>query len=221
MLLCYQLPFEAESTQLLYVKIRQGLVTLPHHLNPLAADLLRGMLEVQPERRLTLAQVVLHEWAMLHEHLSASRAPVSQTVDAVVDTQRIDGTDLLSATNLFATGAGPGPEKLRRSYTYDALPRSGSGPALTGSVHLGGGGRAPRAASGRGMPRRGMPIPPIPPRRAPPLAEEQHGGTAPPSAAAPAGATALPPTRSVCMREESFRVAREFHTAEFAASDDD
>ena len=56
-MLCYRLPFEAESTQLLYKKIRQGLPSLPGHLSVAAASLLRGMLEVDASQRLTLAQV--------------------------------------------------------------------------------------------------------------------------------------------------------------------
>jgi serine/threonine protein kinase len=50
-MLCYRLPFEAESTQLLYKKIRQGLPSLPSHVLPAARSLLHGMLEVAPEKR--------------------------------------------------------------------------------------------------------------------------------------------------------------------------
>jgi hypothetical protein len=41
-MLCHRLPFEAESTQLLYKKIRQGLSSLPSHLAPAAASLVGG-----------------------------------------------------------------------------------------------------------------------------------------------------------------------------------
>ena len=54
-MLLYKLPFEAESTQLLYKKIRQGLPSLPRHIMPAASALLHGMLEVVPEKRLALA----------------------------------------------------------------------------------------------------------------------------------------------------------------------
>ena len=52
-----RLPFEAESTQLLYKKIRQGVPSLPSHILPAASSLLHGMLEVAPEKRLALAHV--------------------------------------------------------------------------------------------------------------------------------------------------------------------
>jgi len=57
-MLCYRLPFEADSTHALYKKIRQGLPALPKHLPPRAASLIRSMLEVAPERRIKLAQVI-------------------------------------------------------------------------------------------------------------------------------------------------------------------
>ena len=85
-MLCYKLPFEAESTQLLYKKIRQGLLpeALPQSLTPAATSLLHGMLTVEPSKRMTLVQVAQHEWPQL----PASQAPLlmSQTVDAAVDT---------------------------------------------------------------------------------------------------------------------------------------
>jgi 5'-AMP-activated protein kinase catalytic alpha subunit len=56
-LLCYRLPFEADTTQLLYKKIRQGLSSLPEHLSQAAVSLLHAMLEVAPEKRITLVQV--------------------------------------------------------------------------------------------------------------------------------------------------------------------
>jgi len=64
-LLRYKLPFEAESTTLLYKKIRQGLPSLPSVLTPSARELLQRMLEVRPELRITLDQVSASEWLRL------------------------------------------------------------------------------------------------------------------------------------------------------------
>ena len=136
-MLCYKLPFEAESTQLLYKKIRLGLPALPLHLSAQASELLRSMLEVVPERRVLLAQVVTHPWLQLQGCVPQ----LTQTVDAVLDqtTRTLDGSEMLSATNLFALGPelgrlGPGgggggggggvPQQVRRASTFDALPRS-------------------------------------------------------------------------------------------------
>jgi len=96
-MLCYRLPFEAESTQLLYRKIRQGVPSFPSHVLPAARSLLQGMLEVIPERRLSLAHVATHEWLQLE-----CRTPrLSSAVDAVVDLS-LDGTSsLLSHPGLW------------------------------------------------------------------------------------------------------------------------
>jgi len=63
-LLCYRLPFEADTTQLLYKKIRQGLSSLPQHLSQAAVSLLHAMLEVVPEKRITLVQVTNCPWSV-------------------------------------------------------------------------------------------------------------------------------------------------------------
>ena len=132
-MLLYKLPFEAESTQLLYKKIRQGLAGLPEGLPPPAASLLHGMLTVDPAKRITLVQVAQHEWLQLQ-----GGAPVvlSQTVDASVHFSGREGSEsFLSATNLFMLGSdtsvdgeaacATGLTPLRRAFTFDALP-SGS-----------------------------------------------------------------------------------------------
>ena len=129
-LLCYKLPFEAESTQLLYKKIRQGLPSPPTHLSPASQSLLRGMLEVQPERRMTLVQAVQHEWL----RMQGAAPQLSQTVDAVVDIDSnwlADGSaDFISASRLFTPQGGnpqggeTPPPSVRRAFTFDALPRT-------------------------------------------------------------------------------------------------
>ena len=68
------------------------------------------------------AQVVAHAWVCISP---AERPPLalSQTVDAVVDTSHmpIDGSDFLSASNLFALGSAVQPPLLRRAFTLPAL----------------------------------------------------------------------------------------------------
>ena len=131
-MLLYKLPFEAESTQLLYKKIRQGLPTLPPSLSPSASSLLLGMLTVDPTKRMTLVQVVQHEWPQLQQ--ASAPLAVSQTVDAVVDLPR-EGVysspngslDFLSASNLFMLGGGS------ENVTPNRLGGGGSGSGSLGS----------------------------------------------------------------------------------------
>jgi serine/threonine protein kinase len=137
-MLLYKLPFEADSTQLLYKKIRQGLPSLPEALSPAAASLLQGMLTVDPTKRMTLVQVAQQEWPQLQ---ATAPLVVSQTVDAAVDypglgsygggSLKRGSESILSASNLFKLGSDPSSSdeashshhtQLRRAFTFDALP---------------------------------------------------------------------------------------------------
>jgi len=120
-LLRYKLPFEAESTTLLYKKIRQGLPSLPSVLTPSARELLQRMLEVRPELRITLDQVSASEWLRLEVEVPQQ---LSRTVDAVVDHSVISESPTPWAV-LRADKLPPARgEAIRRAYTFDALPRS-------------------------------------------------------------------------------------------------
>lgn len=55
--LSFQLPFDDENVQMLFRKIKGGIFNLPLHLSPLAADLLTNMLQVDPVKRITIAQI--------------------------------------------------------------------------------------------------------------------------------------------------------------------
>ena len=140
-MLLYKLPFEAESTQLLYKKIRLGLPALPASLPPAAVSLLQGMLMVDPAERMTLVQVVQHEWPQLP---AAAPLAFSQTVDAVVDYPPLaspnGSVDFLSASNLFMRRGSCGTENLapngsQESSTEDARGGGVAGPS-TGYVSV-------------------------------------------------------------------------------------
>ena len=138
-MLLYKLPFEADSTQLLYKKIRQGLPSLPASLSPAASSLLQGMLAVAPEKRTTLVQVVQHEWLQL-QVTAQSQVVLSQTINAVIDfpSGGLEGSDretFLSASNLFQHGSYCSSTTsdegavggIRRAFSFDVLPPSSEG----------------------------------------------------------------------------------------------
>ena len=119
---------QADSTQLLYKKIRQGLPSLPESLSPAAASLLSGMLAVEPSKRMTLVQVAQHEWPQLQAN--APPLIISQTVAAAVDDAACASLRL-SASNLFRLGSDASSSdeaqlldanRLRRAFTFDHLP---------------------------------------------------------------------------------------------------
>lgn len=113
-MLCYKLPFEAESTSLLYKKIRRGLPSMPPHICEAARVLLTRMLEVTPSRRATLADVMRSDF--LAGSTIARKAPAhSQLVNAVVDSPVVEG-QVISGARI---AMGP---HVRRVRTLDALP---------------------------------------------------------------------------------------------------
>ncbi len=64
-LLCGYLPFEDPNTSSLYKKILGGDFTIPKHVSGHARDLLKGILNTDPQKRLTIAQIRAHHWLQL------------------------------------------------------------------------------------------------------------------------------------------------------------
>ena len=61
-LLCGSLPFDDESIPNLFKKIKSGMYSLPTHLSQLAKNLIPRMLEVDPMKRITIAEIRMHPW---------------------------------------------------------------------------------------------------------------------------------------------------------------
>lgn len=61
-LLVGQLPFNDSSIPKLYQKIQAGIKSLPQFLSPNARDLIMKMLTVDPSKRITIRQVLVHPW---------------------------------------------------------------------------------------------------------------------------------------------------------------
>ncbi|EJW85295.1 CAMK/CAMKL/MELK protein kinase [Wuchereria bancrofti] len=61
-LLCGCLPFEDDSVQKLYTKIANGRYYEPDYLSPLSRDLLKSLLQVDPEKRITISKLIVHPW---------------------------------------------------------------------------------------------------------------------------------------------------------------
>ena len=175
-MLCYKLPFEAESTQLLYKKIRQGLPSLPSHILPAARLLLHGMLEVAPEKRLTLPQVAQHEWLQLE----MEQPRLSPAVDAVVDTS-LDGgagSSMLSHPKVYRPAVDASEPcdvqvQVRRAFTFDVLPRTSSETDLLGT------------ATSKRLQRSPRPSPPWSPSRSPRTEAQSSRAHASPSPSPP------------------------------------
>lgn len=62
-LLVGALPFDDDNLRQLLEKVKRGTFHIPHFVPPDCQNLLRGMIEVDPEKRLALKEVNRHPWA--------------------------------------------------------------------------------------------------------------------------------------------------------------
>jgi len=65
-MMCARLPFHAGTVPQLMRKIVDGHYQIPDHLSPGAKDLILKMLRNKPEQRLTISQVMEHQWIQSH-----------------------------------------------------------------------------------------------------------------------------------------------------------
>ncbi|XP_046708885.1 serine/threonine-protein kinase BRSK2 isoform X3 [Silurus meridionalis] len=63
-LLVGALPFDHDNLRQLLEKVKSGIFHMPHFIPPDCQSLLRGMIEVDSEKRLTLEQIQKHAWYM-------------------------------------------------------------------------------------------------------------------------------------------------------------
>lgn len=72
-LLVGQLPFNDNCIPKLYQKIQSGIKTLPAFLSADASDLIRKMLTVDPEKRITIRQILAHPWLTRNRYNNLNR----------------------------------------------------------------------------------------------------------------------------------------------------
>ena len=61
-LLCGSLPFDDENIRSLFRKIKSGIYTIPPHVSDGARDLISKMLIVDPLKRISIQQIMAHQW---------------------------------------------------------------------------------------------------------------------------------------------------------------
>jgi len=93
-MLCGYLPFHSSKNnkQELCHKILRGSYSVPDFLSGDAADLLKRMLTVHPEKRITLAEMMQHRWITRHlaAHKVHDRSGGSTSPTSPFDTSEID-----------------------------------------------------------------------------------------------------------------------------------
>jgi hypothetical protein len=65
-LLCGTLPFDEENFQRLFQKIKRGRYLQPSYLSYSSKDLIAGMLQTDPVKRITIADIRRHPWFLRH-----------------------------------------------------------------------------------------------------------------------------------------------------------
>jgi aurora kinase, other len=71
-------PFRSRTQEEMFSKIRQGKIVFPKSFPLLAKDLVKRLLQVDPDKRLTVEMVLEHSWILSH-------APLRPTADLVKD----------------------------------------------------------------------------------------------------------------------------------------
>jgi 5'-AMP-activated protein kinase catalytic alpha subunit len=61
---CGFLPFEDKNVSVLYNKIKKGEFRMPSHLSDSLKDLLKNVLNVNPEERFSVDQILAHPWVI-------------------------------------------------------------------------------------------------------------------------------------------------------------
>lgn len=61
-MLCGCLPFEGSTTQSLYIKILSGEFSTPSYLSQGAKDVLKALLTVNPDDRVTIEELITYPW---------------------------------------------------------------------------------------------------------------------------------------------------------------
>lgn len=100
-LLVGALPFDDDNLRQLLEKVKKGVFHIPHFVSPDCQNLLRGMIEVNPELRLTLEQIHRHSWVVVGTKQDYDmELPVMQIVQtSVIPSVEDLDPDVLSTMN--------------------------------------------------------------------------------------------------------------------------
>uniref|UniRef100_A0A3Q0R1T8 BR serine/threonine kinase 2 n=1 Tax=Amphilophus citrinellus TaxID=61819 RepID=A0A3Q0R1T8_AMPCI len=79
-LLVGALPFDDDNLRNLLEKVKLGVFHMPHFIPPDCQNLLRGMIEVDPSKRLTLEEIQKHTWYLAGKNEPEPEQPVPRKV---------------------------------------------------------------------------------------------------------------------------------------------
>ncbi|GCC31332.1 hypothetical protein chiPu_0009789 [Chiloscyllium punctatum] len=79
-LLVGALPFDDDNLRQLLEKVKRGVFHMPHFIPPDCQNLLRGMIEVDAEKRLSLEQIQKHSWYQGGKNEPEPEQPIARKV---------------------------------------------------------------------------------------------------------------------------------------------
>jgi BR serine/threonine kinase len=100
-LLVGALPFDDDNLRQLLEKVKRGVFHIPHFVPPDCQNLLRGMIEVDPKKRLTLEQIHRHPWVVMGFKPEPNlEVPMKEAVQtSVIPTAEDLDADILATMN--------------------------------------------------------------------------------------------------------------------------
>ncbi|XP_033827740.1 serine/threonine-protein kinase BRSK2 [Periophthalmus magnuspinnatus] len=117
-LLVGALPFDHDNLRQLLEKVKSGVFHMPHFIPPDCQSLLKGMIEVNPDKRLTLEAIQKHAWYMSgrHEPCPEQPPPRRVCVKRVVSVSDLD-PDVLES--MYSLGCFRDQAKLKQDLTSE------------------------------------------------------------------------------------------------------
>uniref|UniRef100_A0A8C6V0N9 Si:dkey-16p21.7 n=1 Tax=Neogobius melanostomus TaxID=47308 RepID=A0A8C6V0N9_9GOBI len=117
-LLVGALPFDHDNLRQLLEKVKSGVFHMPHFIPPDCQSLLKGMIEVSPDKRLTLEAIQKHAWYQSgrYEPCPEQPAPRRVCVKRVVSVSDLD-PDVLES--MYSLGCFRDQPKLKQDLTSE------------------------------------------------------------------------------------------------------
>ncbi|KAK9397472.1 serine/threonine-protein kinase BRSK1 [Crotalus adamanteus] len=112
-LLVGALPFDDDNLRQLLEKVKRGIFHMPHFIPPDCQNLLRGMIEVEPEKRLSLEQIQKHPWFLGGKNEPEPEQPIPRKV-AIQRIQSVSELDPDVLDSMHSLGCFRDKNKLKQ-----------------------------------------------------------------------------------------------------------
>ena len=114
-MVCGAVPFDDKSLSTLHAKIRRGAFEVPSHVSPLLADLIRRMMAVDAQQRISTASIMAHPWFLIE--------PIFEFEDSAKDTftENLHHEEIVEHLRAELTPLGQFGDKERLEYLLNSL----------------------------------------------------------------------------------------------------